>query len=92
MRIPKNISLDEKTHEIASDINDFSGWVRARLLEWDEAGRPAGSSIAEVDAILRTRNERRLAVILFNTAEPGSDLQAALGKFVGAAGFTEATE
>ena len=83
MRIPKNISLDEKTHIIASDMNDFSGWVRARLLEWDEAGRPDGAGMAEVNAILRTRNERRLAAILLNTVDPDTDLQRALMDFVG---------
>lgn len=83
MRIPKNISLDKKTHEIASDMDDLSAWVRARLLEWDEAGRPAGATIAELDAILRRGRMRRLAAILFNTCEPGSELYKALQTYLG---------
>ena len=89
MRIPKNITLDETTHALASDMNDFSGWVRARLLEWDEAGRPDGATLAEVDVILRTRNERRLAAILLNAAEPGSDLQRVLMEHIGYGGVNQ---
>lgn len=40
MRIPKNISLDAETSKIAGEIPEFSAWVRAVLLAWDEMGRP----------------------------------------------------
>jgi len=50
MRIPKNISLDETTHSIASDIDDFSAWVRAALLTWDELGRIDTTTVLRVSA------------------------------------------
>lgn len=84
MKVQKTISLDQRTAEIAGSLNNLSQWVRARLLDWDEAGRPDGATIAEVDEILRRGQMRRLAVILFNSAEPGSDLQAALADHLGA--------
>ena len=36
MKKQKTISLDEKTAEIAETIPNFSEWVRANLLRWDE--------------------------------------------------------
>lgn len=84
MKVQKTISLDERTAEIAGSLNNLSQWVRARLLDWDEAGRPDGGSIAEVNEILRSRQERRLAVILLNMSEHGSALQIALAEHLGA--------
>lgn len=64
MRIPKNISLDETTHAIASDMDDFSGWVRARLLAWHEDGhQPFIRHLQEVST-------RRLVAILLGRLAP----------------------
>ena len=52
MRIPKNISLDETTHALASEMEDFSGWVRTLLLLWDEIGRP------DVGTVMRRQTAR----------------------------------
>lgn len=52
MRIPKNISLDQQTAKIAGDMPEFSAWVRAMLLTWDELGRPP------VDVVARTTARR----------------------------------
>ena len=79
MRIPKNISLDEQTHALASDMDDFSGWVRARLLAWSEDGHgPFVRHLQEVST-------RRLVAILLGriapyavVAERDEDLHAAL--------------
>ena len=64
MRIPKNISLDATTHEIASEMDDFSGWVRARLLAWQEDGhQPFIRHLQEVST-------RRLVAILMGRLAP----------------------
>ena len=47
MRIPKNISLDRETAKIAGEIPEFSAWVRAVLLAWDEQGRPPIGDVLE---------------------------------------------
>ena len=83
MKVQKTISLDQRTAEIAGSLNNLSQWVRARLLDWDEAGRPDGGTIAEVEEILRRGQMRRLAVILLNMSDRGSALQTALADHLG---------
>lgn len=40
MRHQKMISLDEESLKIASTLTNFSGWVRAQLLKYDEELNP----------------------------------------------------
>lgn len=53
MRIPKNISLDRETAKIAGDIEEFSAWVRAMLLTWDEMGRPPVGDVVQAQGRAR---------------------------------------
>jgi hypothetical protein len=64
VRIPKNLSLDKRTHAIASEMDDFSGWVRARLLAWNEDGHgPFVRHLQEVST-------RKLVAILLERIAP----------------------
>jgi len=53
LRIPKNISLDQETAKIAGDIEEFSAWVRAMLLTWDEMGRPPVGDVVKAQGRVR---------------------------------------
>lgn len=84
MKVQRTISLDERTADVAGSIENLSMWVRARLMEWDEAGRPEGATKEEVDRIIRRGSERQLAAALFSRMEQGSPLAEALLDFLGA--------
>lgn len=84
MKVQRTISLDERTADLAGRIPNLSEWVRARLLEWDEAGRPEAATDAEVDEIIKQGSKRRLAASLLSRVERGSDIEKALWDFLGA--------
>lgn len=83
MKVQRTISLDERTAAIAGSMSNLSEWVRARLLEWDDAGRPDGATQDEVDRLIRHGQHRRMAIILLNMSERGSALQQALADHLG---------
>jgi len=68
LRIPKNISLDPETAKIAGEIEEFSAWVRARLLAWDE-----GSLDEFAEALARMSTPRLMAMTLARLTDKRGD-------------------
>ena len=59
MKVQRTISLDERTAKIAGSMNNFSEWVRARLLALDE-----GTLDEFAESLARMSTRRMMAMVL----------------------------